>query len=448
MLKDRFLKIAVLAAAVWLAAPPGRLFGQGQTWAGESLAQMIEAAHWRLGFLRANAALELNNAGYDSDIYYGFLSEPSPDVTASAAAPVQLLLPLSKKFVLDISDTPEYDFFLNNPRERAWNNTLNGLIHIVLDRFYFQGGGSLSDVQERISPELELHVRLKTGSLKGVALWQATNRFSLALLYDAAKYDYADVVYQDTSLAERLNRNESYLDLVSYVQASTKVRLSLDGQYSTYVFTEDPTGLRDAQGYAVYAGVEFIPVEDILGIARGIRGAASLGYQQIDIRDPYSIDASGFIGQASLAARIMRRMTGQIFFSRGFQFSIYSGVSYYLATDIGAGLTRLLSKRANLTYNFTYSQSSYPDFDEGDGNSANVRPYRYLTHDLFLRLRLARQLGVTFQGTYGQRDSGASVPIRNRFFVGVSVAYGFPNVGMTTPLRGGAQRAAAPALDY
>lgn len=445
MRKNRRLGIAFLAGAVWLAAGPGRLFGQQQTWAGQGLSQMVEAAHFRFGFLRANAALELSNAGYDSDIFYGFLSEPDPDITAFASAPVQLLFPVSKKFVLDVSDTPEYAFYLSNQQQRAWNNTFNGLIHVALRRLYVQAGGSLSNVQERISPELELYVRLKTDSLKGMGLWQASSSLSLALLYDSARYDYEDVVHEGTSLAERLNRNESYLDLISYIQTSAKARFSLDGQYSTYRFTEDPTGLRDAQGYALFAGVEFIPVESAFGIARGIRGAASIGYQQLDVRDPQAADGSGLIGQASLAARIMRRTTGQIFFSRGFQFSIYSGVSYYLATDVGAGLTRYLSRRSSLTYNFTYSESAYPETVEG-GTAA--RPYRYLTHDLFLNLRLARPLTVTFQGTFGQRDSGPSVPIKNRFFVGVSLVYGFRPGGITGPRRGGTPQAMAPALDY
>ncbi len=448
MPKHRVLGFAVLACAACLAAAPGRLFGQGQTWTGEGLAQMLEAAHWRLGFLRVNAALELSNAGHDSDIYYGFLSEPTPDVSASASAPIQVLWPLGQKLVLDVSESPEYVFYLDNQQERAWNNTFSGLVHVALDRWYFQAGGGLSNVRKRMSPELDLPVRLKTDSLNGLALWQAAKSVSLALLYDSAGYDYGDVVYGGTSLAERLNRNEAHLDLVFYVQTTAKARFSLDGQYSAYRFTEDPTGLRDAQGYALFAAIDFIPVQDVFGIARGVRGAASVGYERMDIRDPQSVDGSGFIGEASVAARLMRRTTGQIFLSRGFRFSIYSGSSYYLATNVGAGLTRLLSKKANLTYNFTYGYNSYPDFGPGSEENPAGRYYRYLTHDLLLSLRLARQLGVTFQGTFSQRDSGPLAPIQNRFFVGVSAVFGFPGGGMRAPLRGGARQPAAPALDY
>ena len=100
---------------------------QGNTWVGINLEQMVNAARIRLGELRLNAAFELTNAGYDSDVYYGYLEEAVPDYTFSAGLPVQVLLPLSKKVVLDVSDTPQYLFYLDTERERAWNNTLPGL---------------------------------------------------------------------------------------------------------------------------------------------------------------------------------------------------------------------------------------------------------------------------------------------------------------------------------
>ena len=122
-MRRRFIIFCVgIAVTLWPTLFPVSAFGQGETWVGASLAQMVEAAHWRSGPLRVNAALELTNAGYDSDIYFGYLNETWPDFTFSAALPVQLLLPLSKKVVLDLFESPQYVFYNTNENERGWND--------------------------------------------------------------------------------------------------------------------------------------------------------------------------------------------------------------------------------------------------------------------------------------------------------------------------------------
>jgi len=425
--------IAAVTGLAWLVIAPGLARAQGQTWVGGNLQKMVEAARWRLGVLRVNAAFRLARTGYDSDIYYGFLIDPTPDVTSSASTPVQVLLPLSKKAVVDVSDSPEYVFYLDNRGQRTWNNTFYGRVHVALDKIYIQAGGGLSNVRRRLSPELDLHIRQKALNLSGLLLWQASKSTSLALLYNGAQFHLEDVNFEGVSLADRLNRNEEYLDLIAYVQPSARVRLSLDGQYGSYQFQGSEGALRDSTSYALFAGAEFIPAEGDLEIVRGLVGAVTIGYMRIDMRNPQFKDGSGLMGEASVSARLSSRMTGQITFSRDFQFSIYSGGSYYLSTSAGAGITRLLSRRVSLSYDFTYGQTSYP----GSDSISQPHYYRYLTHALSLNLRLARHLGATFFGTFGQRERGASLPVRDRYFAGLSLVYGFVGSGMSAPARGG-----------
>jgi hypothetical protein len=427
------INAAAATGLVWLLFAPGSAWGQGQTWVGGNLQQMVEGALWRLGALRVNAAFRLAQTGYDSDIYYGFLADRTPDVTSSASTPVQVLLPLSKKAVLEVSDTPEYAFFLDNRSQRAWNNSAQGRIHVALNRIYFQAGGGLSNVRRRLSPELDLNVRQKTDFVNGLVLWQASKSTSLALLYGGSQYRLEDTVVDGTNLADRLDRNEGLLDLVSYIQPSARIRLSLDGQYGSYEFIRSTTSLRNSTSYAFFAGIEFVPGPEDLEMIHGLQGAAAIGYMQIDLRDPAFRDGSGLVGQASVTARLSRRMAVQFNFSRGFQFSIFSGASYYLSTNAGAGITELLSRRASLTYSFSYGRTTYPGSDAG----GTGRFYKYVMHNLSLDLQLARYLSVAFQGSFGQRDRGNSVPLRDRFFVGVSLVYGRMGGGMSAPVRGG-----------
>jgi hypothetical protein len=425
---------AALALASWLCSTPPEASCQGNTWAGTNLAQMIDAVGWRLGFLRVNAAFTLANAGYDTDVYYGHLDEPVPDWTFSAGLPVQVLLPLSKKIVLDLSDTPQYLFYLDTVRERALNNTFRGQVHFALNKVYVRAGGGLSDVRRRMSPELDINVREKRDGLDGLVLWQASRTTSFALAYGRTKYDYRDAEYLGTPISERLDRVVQFFNLINYYQPSARTRLLLDGQYGTYAFTGGTSSIGDARSYGVFAGVEFLPrVGEIVGSA-GIRGSIKLGYMRFDIVDPEFVDGSGFAGEADVTVDLAKRTSAHVFFSRGYQFSIYSGATFFLSTSYGAGLSQRLSRKATLAYDVSFGHSSYPE----DGDVQGIRNRR-TGHSFSLSLRLARHLNVTLLAMLNRRVQDATDLSRNRNFFGFSLTYGFSGGGLSAP-GGGAGR--------
>jgi len=419
-----------VALACFLGSPdPVR--AQGNTWAGINLGQMIDAARLRLGALRLNASFELANAGYDSDVYFGYLDEAVPDYTFSAGLPVQVLLPLSKKVVLDVSDTPQYLFYLDTERERAWNNSFQGLVHFALDAIYLQAGLESANVRRRLSPELDANVREKRDGYNGLALWQLSRMTSLALIYGGAEYRYSDAEYLGTNIADRLGRREDFFDFVTYVQPGPRTRIFVDGQFGTYKFTATEAANRNAKSYAFFGGIEFIPRAGEVLQRMGIRGSASLGYTRFDIDEPGVPDGSGITGRADVSFEFLKKTTGRLTFSRGFQFSIYSGASFYLMTRYGAGIARRLSRRASLNYDFSYTNNDYP----GDSGFEGVNN-RFLSHSFSLDLRLARNLDLTLLGSFSQRTRYATDPVRNRNFIGMSLTYGFRRVGMSAPVGG------------
>jgi hypothetical protein len=157
----------------------------------------------------------------------------------------------------------------------------------------------------------------------------------------------------------------------------------------------------------------------------GMRGGFKVGYIRLDVADPGLRDGSGFAGEADVSADLTNRTSVQLFLSRGFQFSVFSGATYYLSTIYRAGLTQSLSRRSTLSYDVSFGRASYP----GEGE-ALVPLDRYTTHSFSLSVRMARHLSVAFLGTLGRRarESG-SLPSNRRFF-GLSLAYGFPGSGL------------------
>jgi len=417
-----------------LLAPPAA-FGQGNTWAGQGLARTMDSAMFRAGILRANAAFTLADAGYDSDIYYGFFGESVPDASFSAATPVQMLFSVNKKVVLEVYDSPRYDFYLKTKGERAWNNTLRSQLHFVLTNVYFRLGGELADNRRRLSQELDINIREKTNRLDGLALWQLTRAASLALIYDRTRFDYGDAVYHGESLAETLNRNVDSVEFATFVHVDPHFRFFVDGQFGNYAFTGLTSQIKDTRSYAVFGGfVSVFQRENQRRIGR-IQGYLRLGYMKFDVRAPGQPDGDGLVGDVDLSVGLFRLTTARIYYSKGFEFSIYSGATFYAEQNYGGGLTRLLSRRALLSYDLTFGQSSYPQSGDGGGIAPGVL-YRFTTHRLLLSTTLSRYLRVSLTGTLGRRVTAETGQGWNRSIIALSLEYGTPGGPDTGPLGG------------
>ena len=376
----------VLALGLFLAPSAAR--GQGTTWTAESLARMVDSAMWKSGVIRGNIAFQLRDAGYDSDIYYGFYGEAVPDYTGSASVPVQLLAPVNKSVLLEVYDSPRYDFYLYTKNERAWNNTFRGQLHLISSKVYLRVGGELANNRRRLSQELDINIREKTDRLSGLALLQASRAASLALVYDRTGFDYGDAVYQDESLAETLNRKVDSLELAAFLHGDPHFRFFVDGQFGNYAFTGFSSQIKNTRSYAGFGGFVSVLQEDAPDQVGRIDGYARLGYMKFDVLDPGQPDGAGLVGDIDLSVGIFRLTSARVFFSKGYEFSIFSGATFYAERNYGAGLTRLLSRRAEVSYDLTFGQSSYPQ--AGGGPYAGVL-YRFTTHRLFMSSSLSRR---------------------------------------------------------
>ena len=250
---------------------------------------------------------------------------------------------------------------------------------------------------------MDANVREKRDGLNGLALWQLSRMTSLALIFGGTEYSYTDAEFLGENISDRLGRREDFFDFVSYVQPGPRTRLFVDGQFGTYKFTATESANRDAKSYAFFGGIEFIPRTGEVLQRMGMRGSAKLGYTRLDIDESGLPDGSGITGEADISFEFLRKTTGRLSLTRAFQFSIYSGASFYLTTRYGAGISRRLSRRASLNYDFSYVNNDYPRASglEGVNN-------RFLIHSLTLDLGLARNLELILLGTFSQRTQFAT----------------------------------------
>jgi len=401
---------------------------------GAALEQMVTAARWKVGAFKYTAAFRLDNGGYDSDIYYGMMANPVPDYLITAGPDVEIFLAIKKRIVFDVSESPRYVFFFNTKRERALNNSLAGRVHFIFDRFYIQAGGGLIDAKQRLSTEVNLNIRLKQDDLTGLILWQASKETSFALQFRRAEYQYENLTSEAINISGNLNRREDFIILSAYLQQHSKTRFYLDGEYGSFAFTETIAHFRDARSYGIYGGIEFLPTAEGGGQTAGIRGRINLGYRRLDVLSHGAKDYSGVVGNTSVSIGIMRFTAIRAFFSRGPQFSAYSGLAYYLQTVYGIGLSRSLSRRTALTYDFYYGRNEYKGGEAiGDEVSGN-RLDKYMAHSIGMSFRLSRVLELNLIANRAKRDSAFGPrPTSERYFIGFSLTYGYSAGGLSMP---------------
>jgi hypothetical protein len=443
MSKKVLIAIVGLVFALWQLAAPHEACGQGLTSPGKNLKSMVDSAKWRFGDLRINAALILDSLGYDSDIYYGFFGDPTPDFTLSTATPVQIILPVGRNIVLDVADSPEYLYYLKTERERAWNNMFRGRLHVVGDRFYFQAAGSLSNTRRRMSPEFSINIREKTKSLSGLLLWMTSRGTSLTLVYGTGVRDYGNAEFGGTDIGAMLNRKENHVDIIASVSSGTRIRTFLDGRYGAFSFTEEVSRFKDTKSYGILGGIEFIASggrtteEETLEASRvgEMRGSATLGYTRFDVLDPTRDDGDGFTGEGSLSLGIMRLTTAEVHYARSYEFSMYSGGTFFTHTAFGGAIARRMSRTLTLTYDLSFGRGKYPEILDGGGIPAGIYG-RYTTHMLSLDLLLSRNMTLTVLGTLGRRLRTESGEASTRAFIGCGLVYGKSPATVSVPSGG------------
>jgi len=422
--KKVIFSIAVVSIIAWQAAIANRAYGQGSTWAGANLQQRLQEARWRLGSLRVNAAFSLGQVGYDSDIYSGFFTEAVPDFSFSASVPIQALLPLKKQIVIEVFDSPQYVYYLETVNERTWNNLFRGQVHFALDRFYVQAGGSLSNIRLRMSDELLVNVRQREDSLNGSILWQVSEETSLALLYGGQQYRYGDPGTGAEHIVAALSRNVQSIDFVTYLQPNARFRYFLDGQFAGYDFTEPSSAFKDARSYGIFGGFELAPRVGELLQAAGVGGSIRLGYMRVNMNDPQRLDGSALVGRINLSLKLLKKTEGRVVYSRGYQFSGYSGATFYLVSSLGGGVSERVSRRTTISYDILLSGHSYPAENVETGNIPSDFYGRYTAHIFKIDIRLAQNLGIGFSGTLARRKRVESGQFRDVGTCSLHLVYG------------------------
>lgn len=409
--------VVLICVTILLSCAVKDSFAWGKTWMGTNLERLVREAGWGFGPFKVDTVFHLNNAGYDSNIYYGHADNPIDDYTFTAGTGFNIYLPLKKKVIFQVYESPRYVYYSETKRERTWNNYFNGQVHFALNRFFITVGKGFTQARQRWSTEIDIKLRRKEDSLQGAILWQASKKTSFYLRYRQAKYEYENLSFGIFNIRERLNREESYLNFTTFYRVSFRTMFFLDAEYGLYNFREQASS-KDSRSYGIYAGFEFSPTGRI-------KGRINLGYKNFDALDPGEKDYRGVVGNTRVSVRLLRTLVVRASFERDVEFSLWYNNNYFIENRYGTGGSFYLFKKIRLDYDFYSGRNNYP---RGQLIGPDVREKRmddYQIHSVGIYIRVKKNIGLGLIASRWVRDSNLDYEDDERDFVGLNLTYDF-----------------------
>jgi hypothetical protein len=389
------------------------------------LQAIIESELFRIGPFRIDPAFMLSDVGYDGTVYYQREGdEPVTDYTATFSLPVRVNVLVRDYLILSLSETPSYVYYMEQSRERRWNNIFLPEFKLLLfRRFVLSGRYSGSNFRRRSHSEFDARVNVVRKEYSGSFFYETQRATSLGVTASSGNMVFEDYTLpgQAIPISEILNRREQIISGEFYYQIFPNSFFFLRGGYTDYKFENLASQDRNSFSYQASTGLRF----PLLG---RIRGTFELGYKKFFPREEGRDGFSGLFGNTSLEWR-MQRFTLRGQFGRDTRFSYWTDSMYYIDNNIGGGVSFYLTRFLRIDYNLLYQEGDYPGlFSERqpDGSMTEFkRKDIYKTHTMGIVFRIFRDVGLGVNINFWDRSSNYHIVERERFFVGGYLTYDF-----------------------
>ncbi|MGA2585547.1 MAG: hypothetical protein ABSF88_00765 [Candidatus Aminicenantales bacterium] len=407
-------------AAVWLGiALLAAGSASGETWKARNLKYTMQRAGLRLGPFRIQPVLYLTDAGFDSNIY-GQTGHPVQDYWLQAGPGVSVYLPIEKKIVFSLTESPRYVYFFNTARERAWNNYLSGEVSFLFNKMFVSGGFTYNNYKFRYPFEIDIWPRLKETGAFGSLLYQVSKKTSFSMAARTTDYAFENLEAEFQDLKSRLSRREDYLTVSGYYQVTPRVMFSVGGEYGRTHFVDSAWSYGDSESWAGFGGIDFSP-------GGRIRGNIKLGYKKLAPLAPGRTGFEGIVGSSTLSARIFRALTVRGQYGRDVYYSAWYDNALFVGNRYGAGVSLyVINRKVRLDYDYIFNRQFYSwkgGAVPAPGGAESKISQDYQIGGVFFRLRENIGIGVR-GGTYVWIYNPNSAKAR-RTFVGLNLTYDY-----------------------
>ncbi len=423
----RLFSAAVCRVAIFLLLflPSLSVYGQSYQSFVSTLEQIKERIRFKIGPLGITPVIRFKNVGYDSNVYYQHEdNDPVSDFTATFSPEIQAYLLFRDYLILSLVENPEYVYYLEEERERRWNNTLSTEFKLLfLNRFVISGKYYYSDRRRRATSEFDVRANEMISSYSGQLFYETARKSSFGLSGFSGKFSYEDVTQpgEEIYLSRDLNRTETGGIFEFYYRIFAKSFFFTTVGHTDYEFEYPESRWRDSYSYQVYTGVRFPRLGSVGGIL-------SVGYKKLIPREEDKESFSGLVGNTRLSFRLWRfgiRLSSEY----DCHFSYWANNIYFTEDRYGVGISFYLTRFLRMDYDLSRAKTKYPEpvsVRMPDGSYEEIlRRDRYRNHSVGLAFRIIENTGIGIVVNFWERESNYYWENRKRGFIGTYITYEF-----------------------
>lgn len=285
----------------------------------------------RVGPFTVSPTVTLRDFGVDSNVYNA--THPVSDFTFTVA-PVVNATTRVRRAIVTLHSATDLVYFARQTTERSVNEQLSAGVRVPLGRIAFTGAASYLNTRQRPTEEIDARSRrVGRGAEAGVTV-AVTPKLSAGVKAGYAKTAFdADAVFDNTFLAEELNRNARTLTGSVTYAATRLTSLSVSSVMTRTKFVDAP--VRDADTRELLFGVELHP-------RALVSGGVTAGYQHFEPRSAHLPDLRGLVGTGALSFRLDGATAITVEGGRGIDYSYFEDQPYYVREGYSGSIRRYL----------------------------------------------------------------------------------------------------------
>lgn len=363
----RIARIAAIAAAVTLgsaAVPaaaqfpqyvsPGSL-GQIKKTRKEQIAQDVAEARWRLGALRLQPWLALQDGAYVSNAFSGSGGQEVSDFTVTLGAGLLAYLPVGSDVTLAAQALPEYVWWQDLEERRRFNQRYGVGVFAYFNRLALEVTASSAEQQGIVTSESEQYTSFRVDEVAATAEVRLVRSLSLFGGGSTHRFRYQLDQPEDprTALFDVLDRDEEIFRGGLRARFRGGLTLGLGAEHSQVEF-RDPTRDLSNSGTAPLLTLELERGRSYLSAEVAWRSLEPLGAGS---RFPEHDIVTGDV-QARL--ELAQQLQLQLYGLRSLTYSISSDFSFFETERLGLALQLGLGRRATVRPFVETGSNGYP----------------------------------------------------------------------------------------
>lgn len=380
-----------LSAQFSLYTDPGSLLHTAPP-TREALEEDMAAARWRLGRLRLEPSVAIEQLAYIDDVFSGSRSsaegETVSDVTASFSAGLRGYLALGPKVTAAAFYLPSYVWWQDLKDRRQVNQRFGAGIFADLNRLRFELEASRWETQSFVSSEFEQLSEVDTDRLKGLATFQLVRSLEAFVGFERSELRYPVEPIEGVQVPafNLLDRDEEVLRGGLRLRLGSKVAVGLGVEDSQVEFI-NPTQDQSNSGTSPLLLLEYegpriqITAELIQRDLEPLPGSSFLPFDETT-------------GQVRVLVELRERLALIAYGQRGLLYTLGAQGAQATQDRFGVGLNWQVGERTRLAL---FAETGQDDYAAGPTNAPQrLDDYAGLGFDLTIKIfrKLSLQLGV------------------------------------------------------